>query len=143
MQQLDQIKLDSFRFKTPSGQVITPHAGQSVWVRVYGRTAEDIESIRRVGSAFGRGDPEADERMFPQMKAFLASEIRKHNVIDPNSGEEFPPVTAGNIGEWPSELFAFLIRRLVGDESVGEGLAASGGSSTVSEESVVQESRTD
>lgn len=127
---LDRIRLDDLRVKTPSGREITPHAGQSVWVYPYGRSLDDVASLNQ--AVAGLAGPEGDAAL-TRLCEFLASEIGRHDVENFRTGEPYPTeVNAANIRQWPDDLVAFLVRRMTGQETEGEG---SGGSAASPEPS--------
>lgn len=132
---LDRLRLDEFTVTSPTGRRMTPHVGESVWVYPYGRTAEDVEHIRRVYSAMGRGDAEADEASFGVLCNFVADECARWDVTNPRTGEPYPqPDSATVIGQLPNELLMWLFQKLAGVETEGEGSAASEGSQNGSSE---------
>lgn len=117
-EQLDRIPLDDFEVKRPSGALIKPHAGQSVWVHGYGRAMADVMKAQ--------AGETADEKLQSAV-GFLAGEIVKWDIINPRTGEPYPDPSRESIMLIPDELFAFITRRVFGAESEGEGGAASGG----------------
>ncbi len=123
MDDLDRISLDDLRVTVPSGKKqIVPHKGQSVWVYPYGRPARETEELRRLFAHIGRGDTEAEDMAFDRLSDFAAGECVKWDLTDFRTGKEYPQPKSGKVfGGIPDEPWAFIVRRLLGIESEGEG----------------------
>lgn len=119
---LDRIRLDDFTVTAPSGAKIKPHAGQSVWVHGYGRSAADTAAI---GAALQ--DQSDQMAALGVLCSFVADEVVRWDVVNPRTGEAYPaPESSEAVATLPDSLLAFITRRLLGVESEGEGKAGSG-----------------
>lgn len=121
MEQLDRIRLDEFEITRPSGAKVKPHAGQSVWVYGYGRSAS--ETARAQARITGANDPVT---RLDALCAFLAGEIVKWDIASPRTGEPYPDPSASAVADLPDDLVVFLTQRILGIETQGEGSGASG-----------------
>jgi len=111
--ELDRIRLDDFRVKTPGGRDIVPHAGQSVWVYPYGRSLEDVDALNVDGVGMG------------EICGFLAGEIQKWDIVNYRTGEAYGPPSAETMRQLPDKLAGHIVTLLAGTETEGEGTADS------------------
>lgn len=118
---LDAIHLDEFKHTQPSGQVIAPHKGQTVWVYGYGRGSDETARFQaRLGAA------QTPDEQLDVTAAFLAGEIAKWTLCNARTGEPYGPPTAETVKTLPDALFLWLAQKIMGSESAGKGGAASG-----------------
>lgn len=123
---LDQVLLDDFTYKTPTGREITPHKGESVWLLPYGFTLEDETRIQKF-RALAQGDA-TGEKLDAQMDAMcdiLSRIIVGWDVTDERGQPyEQPHANPAAIGRIPSRLLYHLIMLIQGGETEGKGESA-------------------
>lgn len=125
---LDRVHLGDFRVHQPSGAVITPHKGQSVWAYGYGLSAADIDAFQaRMNNARESGNG------LDELAAFVSSEVVKWDITNPRTGAPYPQPRYNDgtanieaVKSLPNALLAFIVSRLVRSETEGEGDAGSG-----------------
>lgn len=118
---LDRISLDDFKVTLPSGQVVKPHQGQSVWVYGYGR---GVDETARFGTRMSAA--ESPDAQLAVTSEFLAGEIARWDLLNPRTRQPYGEPTVDVVAGLPDQLYAYLFRRIMGTETEGKGGGASG-----------------
>lgn len=105
---LDELKLDNFTVPRPSGGLMRPHIGQSLWLTPYGLSLEDSERVERY-QAMSPDDPqEKIEAAFDAALFVLSKTVVTWNLKD-GRGVPIPPPT----GEGDKDAFRAMPARLL------------------------------
>lgn len=123
---LDEVKLDDFEVKMPSGRVVHPHAGESVWLMPYGFSLADELRVAEFAGLPKDAPHEQQEAAFEAIADLMARLIVGWNITGP-TGVPYPQPSEGGsaIKAIPSRLFKYVLDQLRGEEPEGN---AGGGS---------------
>jgi hypothetical protein len=119
--QLDCINVGELRVKQPSGAEIVPYKGQRVWCYGYGRSVAEMAAVAaKIDEA-----PTMLDRV-RVMAELIANECPKWDLIDYRTRQPYAAPSPEVVMTFPDDLLNFLVTRLVGKETEGEGTTGSG-----------------
>lgn len=123
----DELKLDHFTVPRPSGGLMRPHVGQSMWLTPYGLSLDDEA---RVGEylALKTSDPKEEiDARFDAVLLILSKTIVTWNIRD-GRGKPFPPPTGEGdkdaFKRLPSRLLKYIIEMVRGEPEGNAGGAS-------------------
>ena len=125
---LDEVKLDDFEVKMPSGRVARPHVGESVWLMPYGFSLGDELRVAEFAGLGKDAPPERVEPAFEAIADLMTRLIVGWNITGP-TGVPYAQPSEGThaIKALPSRLFKHILDQIRGTEPEGNAPGASEG----------------